>query len=92
MARSTFLGNVRSSVTNLLGGVRGFQNLGAWALAGTVAYFLWVKPELDLQREQEARLALARENDPYRHVERIRPSSQDGGVTYGKAKDTNERL
>jgi hypothetical protein len=53
MARSTFLGNVRSSVTNLLGGVRGFQNLGAWALAGTVAYFLWVKPELDLQREQE---------------------------------------
>lgn len=88
----------------------------------------------------QARLALARENDPYRHVERIRPSSQvwpllstwqyvhfigqfsffiaffvptrqhlcidivsvyvipamfcqqDGGVTYGKAKDTNERL
>lgn len=53
MARSTFLGNVRNSVMNLLGGVRGFQNLGAWALAGTVAYFLWVKPELDLQREQE---------------------------------------
>lgn len=55
MARTTFLGTVRNGITNLMGGVRGYQNLAAWGVAFTTAYFLWVKPELDLKREQEVR-------------------------------------
>ena len=58
MARTTFLGTVRNSITNLMGGVRGYQNLAAWGVAFTTAYFLWVKPELDLKREQEVRFHL----------------------------------
>lgn len=90
MARTTFLGTVRKSITNLMGGVRGYQNLAAWGVAITTSYFLWVKPELDLKKEQEARLALAREGDRYRYIERTRPSSQDGGTSYGKAKETSQ--
>lgn len=89
MARTTFLGTVRNSITNLMGGVRGYQNLAAWGVAFTTAYFLWVKPELDLKREQEARLILSRDNDRYRHIERTRPTSQDGGTSFGKAKETS---
>jgi len=46
-------GNVRSFVGNALGGLRGGSNLASWAVAGTLAYFLWVKPSRDLKREQE---------------------------------------
>jgi len=53
MARTTFFGTVRNSITNLMGGVRGYQNAAAWGVAFTTAYFLWIKPEFDLKREQE---------------------------------------
>lgn len=47
------LGNVRSFLGNSMGGLRGGTNLASWAVAGTLAYYLWVKPARDLQREQE---------------------------------------
>lgn len=47
------MGNVRSFVGNSMGGLRGGQNLASWAVAGTIAYFLWVKPSLDLKKEQQ---------------------------------------
>ncbi|KAL3153981.1 hypothetical protein ABBQ32_013537 [Trebouxia sp. C0010 RCD-2024] len=34
-------------------GIRGSRNLAAWAVAGTAAYLLWVKPE---QTEQQKRI------------------------------------
>lgn len=36
-----------------MGGVRGGTNLASWVVAGTLAYYLWVKPAQDLRREQE---------------------------------------
>lgn len=89
MARTTFFGTVRNSITNLMGGVRGYQNAAAWGVAFTTAYFLWIKPELNLKREQEARLALARESDRYRYIEKTRPTSQAGGTSFGKSKETS---
>ena len=37
-------GNVRSFIGNCMGGLRGGRNLASWVVAGTLAYFLWVKP------------------------------------------------
>lgn len=53
------MGKVRSFVGNSMGGLRGGQNLASWLVAGTVAYYLWVKPAQDLKKEQEARALLA---------------------------------
>lgn len=47
------LGNARSFVNNSLGGLRGGTNLASWVVAGTLAYFLWIKPSQDLKREQQ---------------------------------------
>lgn len=47
------VGNVRSFVGNLTGGLRGGSNLASWVVAGTLAYFLWVKPSQELKRQQE---------------------------------------
>jgi hypothetical protein len=47
------LGNTRSFVGNALGGVRGWSNLASWVVAGSLAYYLWVKPARELQKEQE---------------------------------------
>ncbi|RWW28323.1 hypothetical protein GW17_00007207 [Ensete ventricosum] len=47
------LGNLRAFVGNATGGLRGGANLASWVVAGTLAYFLWVKPAQDLKREQE---------------------------------------
>uniref|UniRef100_A0A2P2JV03 Uncharacterized protein LOC101205325 isoform X3 n=1 Tax=Rhizophora mucronata TaxID=61149 RepID=A0A2P2JV03_RHIMU len=47
------VGNVRSFIGNSMGGLRGGSNLASWIVAGTLAYFLWVKPSQDLRREQE---------------------------------------
>ena len=47
------MGNVRSFVGNLTGGLRGGSNLASWVVAGTLAYFLWVKPSQELKRQQE---------------------------------------
>lgn len=47
------VGNVRSFFGNLTGGLRGGSNLASWVVAGTLAYYLWVKPSQELKREQE---------------------------------------
>ncbi|KAJ1427431.1 hypothetical protein SESBI_09684 [Sesbania bispinosa] len=81
--RRTF-GNVRSFVGNSMGGLRGRSNLASWVVAGTLAYFLWIKPSQDLKREQQEKAALAA-SDPYRYVE-IRkpiPDPQVTGLIYG---------
>lgn len=53
MARDTVLGNITSFIGNALGGVRGRQNIASWIVAGTAAYYLWIKPERDAMREEE---------------------------------------
>lgn len=79
------LGNVRSFINNSMGGVRGGTNLASWVVAGTLAYYLWVKPAQDLRREQEERAALAASEDPYRYVEKRKPipDPQETGLIYG---------
>lgn len=69
---------------NSMGGVRGGANLASWVVAGTLAYYLWVKPSQDLKREQEARAALAA-LDPNRYVEKRKPipDPQETGLIYG---------
>lgn len=66
-------GNVRSFVGNSMGGLRGGSNLASWVVAGTLAYFLWVKPAQELKREQQERAALAATADPYRYIEKRKP-------------------
>ncbi|RZS08745.1 hypothetical protein BHM03_00039768 [Ensete ventricosum] len=44
---------MRTFVGNAPGGLRGGANLASWVVAGTLAYFLWVKPAQDLKKEQE---------------------------------------
>ncbi|KAG2698029.1 hypothetical protein I3843_07G130600 [Carya illinoinensis] len=88
------LGNVRSFLGNSMGGLRGGANLASWAVAGTLAYYLWVKPARDLQREQEERAALAALDDPYRYVEKRKPipDPQETGLIYGnKNKGTRKQ-
>ncbi|KAK9271397.1 hypothetical protein L1049_026987 [Liquidambar formosana] len=86
------LGNVRSFIGNSLGGLRGGSNLASWAVAGTLAYFLWVKPSQDLKREQEERAALTAASDPYRYVEKRKPipDPQETGLIYGSKNRTNK--
>ncbi|KAI7744433.1 hypothetical protein M8C21_017313 [Ambrosia artemisiifolia] len=67
------LGNIRSAVGNAMGGLRGGSNLASWVVAGTLAYFLWIKPSQELKREQEERAAITAANDRYRYVEKIKP-------------------
>uniref|UniRef100_A0A2P2JUZ5 Uncharacterized protein n=1 Tax=Rhizophora mucronata TaxID=61149 RepID=A0A2P2JUZ5_RHIMU len=67
------VGNVRSFIGNSMGGLRGGSNLASWIVAGTLAYFLWVKPSQDLRREQEERAALSNASDPRRYVEKRKP-------------------
>lgn len=55
---SRALGNTRSFVGNALGGVRGWSNLASWVVAGSLAYYLWVKPARELQKEQEVSIGL----------------------------------
>ncbi|KAI3750918.1 hypothetical protein L2E82_21837 [Cichorium intybus] len=81
-------GNVRSAFGNAMGGLRGGSNLASWVVAGTLAYFLWVKPAQELKREQEARAALAAASDRYRYVEKVKPvpDPQETGLIYGNKK------
>ncbi|KAK9109547.1 hypothetical protein Sjap_017607 [Stephania japonica] len=85
------IGNVRSFVGNSMGGLRGGSNLASWIVAGTLAYFLWVKPSQDLKREQEERAALAAASDPYRYVEKRKPipDPQETGLIYGNKNRAN---
>ncbi|XP_011100041.1 uncharacterized protein LOC105178288 [Sesamum indicum] len=78
-------GNVRSFVGNSMGGLRGGSSLASWIVAGTLAYYLWVRPSQQLRREQEERAALAAASDPYRYVEKRKPipDPQETGLVYG---------
>ncbi|PPD70917.1 hypothetical protein GOBAR_DD32198 [Gossypium barbadense] len=56
MGRSSWsrgVGNLRSFIGNSMGGLRGGANLASWVVAGTLAYFLWVKPSQDLKKQQQ---------------------------------------
>ncbi|KAL0844244.1 hypothetical protein Bca101_017490 [Brassica carinata] len=84
------MGNVRSFVGNSMGGLRGGQNLASWLVAGTIAYYLWVKPAQDLKKEQQARelLAVADANE---YVEKRKPIAdpQVTGLIYGNKNRTD---
>lgn len=80
------IGSVRSFIANSTGGLRGGSNLASWALAGGLAYFLWVKPDRETRREQEARAALAGNSDGYVEKRRPIPDRQETGAIYGKGK------
>ncbi|XP_062165193.1 uncharacterized protein LOC133871792 [Alnus glutinosa] len=86
------LGNARSFVGNAMGGLRGGTNLASWVVAGSLAYYLWVKPSRDLRREQEERAALAA-SDPNRYVEKRKPipDSQETGLIYGKKNNVTRK-
>ncbi|GAB2300484.1 hypothetical protein Dimus_034528 [Dionaea muscipula] len=85
-------GNVRTFVGNSMGGLRGGSSLASWAVAGTLAYFLWVKPSQDLKRQQQEKAAAAAAaSDPYLYVEKRRPIpdpqvSKETGLIYGDQK------
>ncbi|KAG5018128.1 hypothetical protein AAZX31_06G013500 [Glycine max] len=83
--RRTF-GNMRSFVSNSMGGLRGGSNLASWVVAGTLAYFLWIKPSQDFKRQQQEKATLAAaESDSYR---KPIPDPQVTGLIYGnKNKD-----
>ncbi|KAJ7967013.1 Subtilisin-like protease [Quillaja saponaria] len=89
--RTTF-GNVRSFIGNSMGGLRGRSNLASWVVAGTLAYFLWVKPSQDLKRQQQERAALA-SPDPYQYVEKRKPipDPQETGLMYGNKNKNRNR-
>ena len=58
MVRNTAIGNIRSFLATALGGLKGRSNVAAWIVAGSAAYFLWVKPERDAQKEREVKTTL----------------------------------
>ncbi|KAJ6999062.1 LOW QUALITY PROTEIN: hypothetical protein NC653_015026 [Populus alba x Populus x berolinensis] len=64
----------------------------SWIVAGTLAYYLWIKPSQDLKRQQEERAALA-SSDPYRYIEKRKPipDPQETGLIYGK-KNRNRQI
>nr|GMD43557.1 uncharacterized protein LOC109180885 [Ipomoea batatas] len=86
------LGNVRSFFGNLTGGLRGGSNLASWVVAGTLAYYLWVKPSQELKREQEERAAVAAASDRYRYIEKRKPipDPQETGLIYGNKNRANK--
>ena len=69
-----------------MGGLRGGSNLASWVVAGTLAYFLWIKPSQDFKRQQQEKATLAAaESDSYR---KPIPDPQVTGLIYGnKNKD-----
>ncbi|CAN7019200.1 unnamed protein product [Brassica oleracea var. botrytis] len=83
---------VRSFVGNSMGGLRGGQNLASWLVAGTIAYYLWVKPAQDLKKEQEARALLA-VADRNQYVEKRKPIAdpQVTGLVYGNKNITDDK-
>ncbi|GAQ85493.1 hypothetical protein KFL_002380060 [Klebsormidium nitens] len=62
------------------------ENIAAWGVAGTAAYFLWVRPEQKKEEARKAAEALRRENDRHRYIEKSKPKAdpQATGLTYGK--------
>ncbi|KAF3619807.1 putative DNA-binding protein ESCAROLA-like [Capsicum annuum] len=86
------VGNVRSFIGNLTGGLRGGSNLASWVVAGTLAYFLWVKPSQELKKQQQEKAALAAASDAYRYVEKRKPipDPQETGLIYGNKNKTKQ--
>ncbi|EYU41203.1 hypothetical protein ABFS83_03G003700 [Erythranthe nasuta] len=82
---SRAFGNARSFVGNSMGGLRGSSSLASWVVAGTLAYYLWIRPSQQLRREQQEKAALAAESDRYRYVEKRKPipDPQETGLVYG---------
>uniref|UniRef100_A0A1J3IM90 Uncharacterized protein n=1 Tax=Noccaea caerulescens TaxID=107243 RepID=A0A1J3IM90_NOCCA len=89
---SSWMGNVRSFIGNSMGGLRGGQNVASWAVAGTIAYFLWIKPAQDLKKDQRARELLA-VADPNQYVEKRKPIAdpQVTGLIYGNKNRTDKQ-
>ncbi|CAI9115306.1 OLC1v1016172C1 [Oldenlandia corymbosa var. corymbosa] len=85
------LGNVRSFIGNSMGGLKGTANLASWAVAGTLAYFLWVKPSQQLKKEQLERAAMAAA-DPNRYIEKRKPipDPQVTGLIRGQKKNSTD--
>jgi hypothetical protein len=52
------VGSARSFVGNAMGGVRGWSNAASWAVAGSLAYYLWVRPARELKKEQEVSISI----------------------------------
>ncbi|KAJ8528945.1 hypothetical protein K7X08_035763 [Anisodus acutangulus] len=87
--------STRDLSTILLGNLTGGSNLASWVVAGTLAYFLWVKPSQELKRQQQEKAALAAASDTYRYVEKRKPipDPQETGLIYGnknKSKKSEE--
>ncbi|GJP29516.1 hypothetical protein CLOM_g16932 [Closterium sp. NIES-68] len=88
MARGTVSGRAAEILRNTLGGVRGRQNAAAWVVAGTAAYFLWVRPEWEKQREREEAMRRWRESgEAEKYAEKVAPRAdpQVGGLIIGQA-------
>ncbi len=76
-----------------MGGLRGGSNLASWVVAGTLAYFLWIKPSQDLKRLHQETAALAAA-DPNRYVETRKPipDPQVTGLIYGRNKNKDKAI
>lgn len=85
------MGKVRSFVGNSMGGLRGGQNLASWLVAGTIAYYLWVKPAQDLKKEREARALLA-VADGNQYVEKRKPIADPNQVNFTKHQSIYNHL
>ncbi|CAI8600259.1 unnamed protein product [Vicia faba] len=72
-----------------MGGLRGGSNLASWVVAGTLAYFLWIKPSQDLKREQQEKAALA-SADSYRYVETRKPVPDPQVTAYSLIQNGNK--
>lgn len=73
-----------------MGGLRGGANFASWVVAGTLAYFLWVKPNQQLRKEQKEK-AMAAATDPNRYIEKRKPipDPQETGLIYGNKNRGN---
>eukprot|EP00897_Mesotaenium_endlicherianum_P008761 jgi/Mesen1/7913/ME000420S07046 len=93
MVRDRFVHRVAEFFANAGGGVRGRQNIAAWALAGTIAYYFWIVPERKAQEEREARYQEQREKDLFRYAEKVKPTPniQDSRIIRGsrRSKDAD---
>ncbi|CAM8974882.1 hypothetical protein QQ045_028343 [Rhodiola kirilowii] len=70
------VGKVQSLIGKTMGGLSGRSNLAAWAVAGTLAYYLWVKPSQDLRKEYQEKAALAALSNSYRYAEAQKSNDQ----------------
>uniref|UniRef100_A0A7N0UNQ8 Uncharacterized protein n=1 Tax=Kalanchoe fedtschenkoi TaxID=63787 RepID=A0A7N0UNQ8_KALFE len=86
----TKIGKVQPFVGKMMGGLSGRSNLAAWAVAGTLAYYLWVKPSQDLRKEQQEKAALAALTNSYKYAE-AQKSNVQGSDLGERSKSSNEQ-